>query len=672
MSTRPSRFGRRTAALAAAVVTLVALSLVAAVPADAASRVSFAGSRPSWAVSANDAGDPAEDDSVEAEMYLPLRDEAGAEALAAAVSSPSSPQYRHTMSPSAWIARYAPTATASKTLVHYLRSTGVRIVSVPKSREYVVFRGTVDQLESIFDARLKTYNYDGSKLIAPSGAPSLPASIGALVSGVVIDQSRLLTRPDYVLQGTAPAPRTSPVSRMLKDFARSAAPVSPSFLVNAPCSSYIGEFTATVPAAYGGTTVDTINCGYSASQLRSAYGLSTLNSRGINGSGQTVAIIDAYASPTITKDVNSLSANAGEPLLKRGQYRQIVPAAKAFTDQDACGDPSGWQTEQTLDVEAVHGVAPGAKILYVGGSNCGGGIDIATSTIIDNKLANIVSNSFGDSTEDLPADVVAGENALYVQAAGEGIGMYFSTGDDGDLSPLGEDPQPSFPATDPYVTGVGGTSLGIDQDGAISFETGWGDQLDQIVAAPNGTLSYHDPLPGRNFAGGAGGGTSSLFTEPSYQRGVVPTSLSGGYRVSPDISADADPYTGYLVGYRPITNDATLATGAYQTQTAGGTSLAAPLVAAQIAIVQQATRSSIGFANPTLYGLDKIFPSTFRDVGHASPPVALAYDSHVSGNTWLVTLDRDTSLSTATGYDSVTGMGSLTYGLLNLLAAGRH
>src|ERR1700712_150543 len=111
------------------------------------------------------------------------------------------------------------------------------------------------------------------------------------------------------------------------------------------------------------------------------------------------------------------------------------------------------------------------------------------STIVDNKLANIVSNSYSDATEAIPADVIAGENSLYVQAAGEGIGEYFSSGDDGDLTPLGETPQPSFPTTDPFVTGVGGTSLGIDKSGKIAFETGWGDQFDQIVSDGAGGIA---------------------------------------------------------------------------------------------------------------------------------------------------------------------------------------
>jgi subtilase family serine protease len=643
------------------------MSFIGAGSASAADRTTFAGSKPAWATTADVSGAPAADTSIEGEVYLPLRDEAGAEALAAAVSSPLSRQYRHPLSPDAWIARFSPSKSASNTLVNYLKSQGVKIISVPKSREYVVFRGTADQLNTIFSASLKTYNYGGKQLIAPSVAPSLPTAIGSLVSAVSIDQGRLLTHTNSIAQGDIPTPKGP------QSFAKQT-PTINTPVIAAPCSAYMGQYTATVPPAYGTTTVDTNNCGYAPSQLRSAYGVQSLANARVNGAGQTVAIIDAYASPTIVNDVNTFSANAGEPTLRPGQYSQIVPPTSSFADQDACQDPSGWQTEQTLDVESVHGLASGANILYVGGYNCGGGLDIATSTILDNKLANIVSNSYSDAGEAIPTDVLAGENALYVQAAGEGIGEYFSSGDDGDLTVLGLDPGPSFPDTDPWVTSVGGTSLGIGKTGNIAFETGWGDQFDQIVNN-GGTNAYAEPLPGSMFVGGAGGGTSAVYKEPAYQKGVVPNSLSKGFRVTPDIAADADPYTGYQIGYRPIlddTNPVAANTGPYQTVTYGGTSLASPLVAAQIAIVQQATHSAIGFSNPTLYGLDRILPGSFRDVKHANPPIALAYDSKVSGNSWLITLDRDTSLTTANGYDNVTGIGGLTYGLLTLLAAGRH
>jgi subtilase family serine protease len=637
---------------------VVALSTTGVSAAQAADHVTYTDAVPSWANSANDEGAAAADTSVEGELYLPLRNASSAQRLAIAASTPGTRAYRHALSPRAWIAKYSPTAHAYDSVLSYLKSKGLTITGTPASRQYVVFRGTADQVGSVFSTDLHTYRYAHRKLVAPSVAPSLPRSVGSLVSGMTVDQARLLTKPDSVMQGQdlGTAPRTRSLA---------ATPVVPT-----ECSNYIGEHTATVPEAYGTTTVPTFNCGYTPAQMRSAYGLKTLNAAGLTGSGQTVANIAGYASPTIVDDVNTSSDSLGEPGLTSSTYRQIAPSR--YYDEELCQYPSGWQGEQTLDVEAVHGIAPAAKILYVGGFNCGGGLDLAMSTILDNKLANIVSNSYGNVGEAVPADVIEGEQNLHIQAAGEGIGLYFSSGDNGDeVAALGH-ASPDFPASSPYVTSVGGTSLGIDKSGAIAFETGWGDTADKIVQDSSGNLVYSSPLPGSLFAGGAGGGTSAVNPEPAYQRGIVPDSLADGHRVSPDVAALADPYTGFLIGIRPIVDDSTGETGAYQNETYGGTSLASPLTAAQVALVQQLTHSTIGFANPTLYGLARVLPSTFRDVVPPTPPVAVAYTSKTSGNSYLMTFNTDTSLTTARGYDNVTGLGGISFNLLHQVALGRH
>lgn len=654
---------KRALGIIATTSAVVALSLAGASAANAADRVTYAGSVPSWATAANDAGAAPADATVEGEIYLPLRDQAGAEALAKAVSNPLDRGYRKALNPKQWIDRFSPTQADSDAVVSFLKAAGLTISAVPASRQYVVFRGTPDQLGSIFGTSLHAFNYAGRQLVAPASAPSLPTSIGGKVSGVSIEQSRTLTRPDSIKQGDLGPSGAPQVARKA-----AAAPV-----IQTPCSHYYGEHTVTVPPAYNGNTqYSTYNCGYTPQQLRSAYGLNDLGKRGINGSGQTVAIIDAYASPTIVKDVNSYSQQNGEPGLTNSSYQQLVPSPSEFVDQELCQYPSGWQGEQTLDVESVHAVAPGARILYVGGFNCGGGLDVAMSKILDNKLANIVSNSYGNVGEAVPADVIQGEVNLQLQAAGEGIGLYFSSGDNGDeVANLGY-PSPDFPASSPWVTSVGGTSTGIDKNGKIAWETGWGDQFDQIVKNADGTLSYAQPLPGMRFVGGAGGGTSAVFAQPDYQRGIVPAALANGKRVSPDVAALADPYTGFLIGIRPIIDDTTLATGDYINETYGGTSLASPIVAAQIAIVQQATRSTIGFANPTLYGVKRILPNAFRDVLPQNPTQALVYTSAISGNTYLVSMDQDTSLKTAKGYDPVTGLGGVSFDLLSWVAQGRH
>ncbi len=654
---------KRAVGIVATTAAVVALSLAGASAAGAADRVTYGGSVPTWATPANDAGAAPADETVEGEIYLPLRDQKGAEALAKAVSSPVNLAFRKALSPSQWISRFSPTKADSDAVVNFLKAAGLTITAVPASRQYVVFRGTPDQLGSIFGTSLHSFDYAGKRLVAPATAPSLPASIGTKVSGVSIEQSRTLTRPDSIRQGDLGPTAEPQLTRKAL-----AAPV-----IDTPCSHYIGEHVVTVPPAYNGQTkYSTYNCGYTPQQLRSAYGLTALGKRGVNGTGQTVAIIDAYASPSIVKDVNSYSQQNGEPGLTNSSYQQLVPKPSEFTDEELCEYPSGWQGEQTLDVESVHAIAPGARILYVGGTNCGGGLDVAMSKILDNKLATIVSNSYGNVGEAVPADVIQGEVNLQLQAAGEGIGLYFSSGDSGDeVAALGY-ASPDFPASSPWVTSVGGTSLAISKSGGIAYETGWGDTVDQIVRGADGTLSYTQPLPGTRFVGGAGGGTSAVFAQPDYQRGIVPASLASGHRVSPDVAALADPYTGFLIGIRPIIDDSTLETGDYVNETYGGTSLASPIVAAQIAIVQQATHTSIGFANPTLYGIKRVLPNSFRDVLPQNPTQAVAYTSATSGNTYLVSFDQDTSLKTAKGYDAVTGLGGVSFTLLSLVAAGRH
>ncbi|WP_288023839.1 hypothetical protein [Arthrobacter sp.] len=170
-----------------------------------------------------------------------------------------------------------------------------------------------------------------------------------------------------------------------------------------------------------------------------------------DGKGQTVAIIDAYASPTILADANAYSAAYGLPPMNASNYQQIVPSPAEFKDEKLCGYPSGWQPEQSLDVDAVHGTAPGAKILYVGGDNCNAGIDIALSTILDGKLANIVSHSYGNLGEAVSANYLFGQVNLELQAAGEGIGLYYSSGDNGDEAANLGYTSPDFPASSPWA-----------------------------------------------------------------------------------------------------------------------------------------------------------------------------------------------------------------------------
>jgi subtilase family serine protease len=651
---RSDRCLRVLAAAAAAGLLAVLPGTAAATAAPPVSSAkALPGSVPSWAGGKHRVGVPAGTDTVEGEIYFSLRDPAGAQAAAQAVSTPGSARYGRHLSPRQWIEAYAPTRDTVEKTTRWLQGKGISIVSVPDSRLYVVFRGTADQVSSTFGTQLADYDFKGRTLLGPSSAPVVPDALGDAVQGLTIDQGRLLTRPQLA------SPDTPPPAQPGAGQAGTAQPAAPVPPVTVPCSGYWGQKTATLPEAYGTTSFPTRLCGYTPSQLEGAYGVARPgNVDAKAGAGQTVAIIDAYASPTIVADTDAWSAASGVPALVRGQYRQIAPSPRQFADQGLCGQPSGWQSEQTLDVQAVHGMAPGATILYAGGYNCGGGLDIALSTILDGHLADIVSNSYGDVGEALPPSVVQGEENLHLQAAAEGIGLYFSSGDRGDESALLGSPAPDFPASSPWATAVGGTSLAVGQGGDRLFETAWGTARQRVLADASGQLAYAGPLPG-GFYAGAGGGPSGTFAEPAYQTAAVPAALAQGHRVSPDISSLADPYTGYRIGFSPITDDAALKTGPFGFQTYGGTSLACPLVAAQMAIAQAAAHHSIGFANPALYRAAAA-GGTQHDITEPAHKTALASSTASTGSTYLVTLGHDTSLTAAPGYDDATGLGSMT------------
>ncbi|HEY1489305.1 MAG TPA: S53 family peptidase [Micromonosporaceae bacterium] len=611
-------------------VPFIATSAVAA----SGSRSAVAGSTPKWATSGRAVGTPSSSTQISFHVVLPLRDAKGAAAVAAAVSNPKSASYGHYLTASAFNARYAPTAASVAKVESYLKGAGIKVSGVAAGNRWVSASGSVKQINAAFGTKLRNYRYDGKTLRAPSSSLSVPRAMAGIISGFVgIDQSGLLRKPTSVTPSGATA----------------SAAATPSDAAPTPgtCSTYWDQHEQVAPEAYGRTSFPTPNCGYTAKQVRTAYGTQAAVNAGDTGRGVTVAIIDAYASPTMLADSDQLSASQGEPQLTSGQYTETVMGP--FTDQAECGGEFGWNEEESLDVEAVHGEAPGANIHYVGAANCDEGIDDAVNYVIQNHVANIVSNSYGFAGEGGLGDEVALENSEFMQAAAEGIGFYFSTGDDGDNTVLG-DPiaEPDFPATDPYVTAVGGTDLAINSNGSYKFETSWGDDLDSVNFATSPS-SYTSPPPG-SFLFGGGGGTSRLFTQPAYQKLAVPKSLSElngstKMRVIPDIAALGDPETGFLIGISdgsPFTNIQI-----------GGTSLSAPTIAGIQAVASQGRFFPIGFANPLLYTLG-LTGIAYHDVKAPATTQALVTKSGAS----LLTLGDDSSLTATRGFDDTTGLGT--------------
>jgi subtilase family serine protease len=612
-----------------AALAAIAVAGVAAAPAGAASRGKLAGSVPSWAKASSLKGAASASDPVTFRVYLAWRDPDGAAALARAVSDPRSASYGKVLTPAQFRQRFAPSEADVKAVKSWLTDQGFDVVYTPANNHYVAAEGTVAQVESAFAVKLGEYGVAGKTLRAPSSELSVPSSLSAVTAVVGIDQSAQLVHTDRV--GTDAAP-------------------SPGFRNAPPCSTYWAEKIATDQPDYQGAKQPYVPCGATPAQLRGAYGVA---SSGYDGAGQTVAVIDAYASPTIAADVDEYSSRHGLPTLKPGQFSQVVAPGTYNHKESPAQDPQGWYGEETLDIEAVHTMAPGARIVYVGAPNNYQDLDAALNHVVDRRLAQIVTNSYGFSSEFLPPGYIKPYNDTFIQAAIEGIGLYFSSGDGGDEVANVGIASVDWPASSPWVTAVGGTSLGVTQANGYVGETGWGTLRARLANGAWGTPT---------FQYGGGGGTSRLFAEPSYQQGVVGNDLATRWgapgRVVPDVAMVGDPNTGMLVGQTQTFSDGV----SYDEYRIGGTSLSSPLFAGVMALADQAAGTPHGFANPALYSASA---NAFRDVSGNPLSAAVVRVDYVNGenaadgtSTTLRTLDSTGTIKVRPGYDDVTGRGT--------------
>jgi Predicted protease len=417
-------------------------------------------------------------------------------------------------------------------------------------------------------------------------------------------------------------------------------------------------------------------CGYTPDQLRGAYGVNGLGNAQSLGRGQTVAITDAYDASTLLADANTYATRQGDRPFSHGQFQDRSVPEDASTADDCGGN--GWYGEQTLDIEAVHGMAPGASVLYYGAASCFDDDLLAQlSQVVHDNKASIVTNSWGEPTfvivngqrvETIDNTLVAAYESIFKQGAVQGIGFMFSSGDGGDELDAYGYAHPDYPTGDPWVTSVGGTSLAIDRRNNRAFETGWG--TEKYGLSSDGS-SWTLTVP---FLYGAGGGISQVFPEPAYQRGIV-GHVSG--RAVPDVAMDADPTTGMLVGETQnfsLSSRFGPAGVHYGEYRIGGTSLASLLFAGAQAVAQANEGGRrIGFANPLVYSLARI-PGEFYDVTPQGDPgnVRADYANGQNGDDGILysvrTFDQDSSLATDRGWDDVTGVGSLTSNYFNWLS----
>lgn len=606
--------------------------------------------KPPWANSASDLGSTTATDKATARVYLAGRDPQGLAAYAEAVADPHSAQYGRYLSAQQARSRFGASPKQVAAVTAWLTGAGLMVTG--HHQHYLTAVGSVSQAVKAFGTQLHDYTRNGAVLRAPSRAATVPASLdGAVLTVVGLDDT-----PSYAQPMTAASKGTLP-------------PPGAVFRNAGPFSSYYGStLGASLPAAYGAQQPYAPK-GYTGTQLRGAYGATGSDT----GQGVTVAVTGAYTSSKMRKDTAEYAKRNGDAAYSAGQLVEYLPASYGRFDE--C-KPDKWYSEQALAIEAVHAVAPAAKIVYAGAASCGNNdlLD-ALSSIVDNRLASIVSNSWGAPEGYQVASLATVYDQIFQLGAVEGIGFYFASGDAGDNVASTRTKQVNAPAKSAWVTAVGGTSLAVGQDDTYQWETGWG--TTKAALAADGTA--WETLPGA-FTAGGGGGTSKTVAQPSYQGAVVPDTLAlanGGatkQRVVPDISAVADPNTGFLVGRTQTFPDGSLQYSEYR---AGGTSLATPVVAGVQALVQQArSGQSLGFANPALY--ERYGTLSFHDVtdhplgaavslGVARVDYVNGYDGANGLATSLRSLGRDSSLGAETGYDNVTGLGSPAAALLKPL-----
>lgn len=566
---------------------------------------------------------------------------AAAQAYALAVSTPGSKLYRHYLAPAQYAARFgAAPASVAKT-ESWLRSAGFARVGANAGRDYVSATGSVASIDAAFKTELMYYRATSAasagshRLYANASALTLPDSLRGTVLGVT------------GLNNAAPV---QPLDRAIRTH-RTAGPVY-------KCSSYYGQFQAkNLSYKQNGTsTYPTVLCGYSAKQFRSAYGANTVNT----GKGQTVALVELGLTPGMFTTLKKYAAASGIPAPAATRYKELNIGNVSVTK---CGDP--FYVEESLDVEAAYDMAPGANEYVIGGDACDTGFfglqglfdaDIAVLDGHGGKpLASIASNSWGSGDESQAPMFTNIEHAYLVKAAAVGVGEYFSSGDGSGVFE---------PASDPFTVAVGGTTLDIGKAGNRLFETGWSTKWELYD-------STHKTWIDAGEQAAAGGGKSMLWAQPAYQKGKVPKALDtptgnrgGLIRSDPDISADADPFTGINL-YVQVLNNKGVVTG-YQWEPVGGTSLASPLVAGIVAAAQQGQKLHFGFLDPALY---KLRAAAYADTLPLTKSVPVAYNGVACDpfycNVLAVTQFDDQSPSmggytgqvTLKGYDNMSGLG---------------
>ncbi len=583
--------------------------------------------------------------------WLKLQNETQLDQLLAQQTTKGNANYHKWLTQADIDAQFSPTAQQANAVANWLAAKNLAVVEVAANNWYVKAQGTVGDIEKAFHVQIDNFTVSGTTFRSNTANPQIVNGPGNIDAITGLDD--IGYRPNVALaQGAdGSAGGFAPLNSANGTFTSGSCFKS---------GTETHTFTsATHTATYSGNRYTL--CGFNPAEVRAAYGLNAVYSAGYRGEGETIVITDAYGSGTIQNDAAAFS-----------YYMNLPPVDLTIVGgQGLDQNPhNGWADEVTLDVEWAHAIAPAAKIVLVVATDRSS-LDEAVNRAVVHHYGNTITNSwsipegYGNPAAQLSM------NRILKAAAAQGVDVNFSSGDYGDNRyEFAQIVTVDFPGSSPYATSIGGTSLVLNADNSVKFETGWGTNLTRIsdaqptyapVVPPNNSRAS-----GYGFQFGSGGGTSGNYARPSWQSG-----LSGTMRQVPDISAIGDPYTGVEI---IETIGGQLSVG-----TIGGTSLSSPVFSGIMALAAQKAGHGLGQAAPLVYGLS----SGVRDI------LPVAYGTNVSGTIdgapesaaalaaplfdttvftsgfyqgastrwYVITFNTDTGLTTGAGWDNVTGVG---------------
>ncbi len=470
---------------------------------------------------------------------------------ARSVADPASPDYRRFLRADEIGARFGLSDADLERVTAWAAAHGLVVTATSPQRLAVSVVGPAGTIERLFGVALRDFiDRAGRTFQAPLGEPRVPRALDGLVAGVDGLDTRPSERPAF----------RGPIAAGPED-------------------------------------------GMTPPIIDRVYELEGLRALGLNGEGQTVAIVslDTF-DPDDIKAFDRLAGTSG-------------PAVKRVAVNGGVNSPGDGQDEVSLDIEVIRAVAPKAQILDYEAPNQSGSIAAVIDRIVKDGRADIVSISWGSCEAGRSASSLARMASSLAAAAAAGISVFVASGDHGAYDCIDSDRSDlrvsvDSPAGDVNAIGVGGTLLSMLDDGTWVDEVAW-----------------EEPLTGW----GPGGGLSGVYPRPAWQTGVgVDNSRSNGKRQVPDVAAAADPISGFL----------TVSAG--EKGAAGGTSAASPFWAGLSVLVRQLAQKD------GLDGLGPLGPTLYR-VAASQPAGAVFHDVTRGGNL----LD-----DAAPGWDYATGLGS--------------